>query len=220
MSVEAMAIVLHHSKARGTDKVILLGIANHAGDGGAWPSMSTLARYANVTERAAQDAVRRLSASGEIVVHLQGGGLATMKHWQRPNRYDVTLACPASCDRTTAHRLAPVPQSPSDLWIDGVKPTAPGEAHFTGGVKPTSPEGVKPTSPEPSTQPSINAPSSEAASLTTARGSQAARTICVECGLVEAECQRRSAVSGHVFEARVMGAHRDKRSNGDGRASA
>ena len=126
MSVETLAIVLHHSKARGTDKLVLVGIANHEGDGGAWPSVSTLARYANVEERAVQKALRRLKALGEVSVHVQGGGPSGVPEWRRPNRYSVLLACPATCDRTRNHRFKALPEAPSDLWINRVSPGTPG----------------------------------------------------------------------------------------------
>lgn len=211
-----MALVLHHSKAKGTDKVILLGIANHSGDGGAWPSIATLARYANVEERAAQRAIHKLASMGEVVVHLQAGGTHTTKAWQRPNRYDVTLACPATCDGTAQHRMRALPDSPADLWIKGVSPTTPGVTHDTGGVSPTTPGGVSPTTPEPSYEPPTEDDGSETASLTTARDAQVTpvtRSLCAVCFQPEAECQRRSATSGHAFTPRVVGAHQTKRSN-------
>ena len=71
MSVEAMAIVLHHSPSSGTDKVILLGIANHDGDGGAWPSVATLAKYANIDKRGVQKVLARLEESGQITRNIQ-----------------------------------------------------------------------------------------------------------------------------------------------------
>jgi len=54
MSLEAMSAVLHHSKAAGTTKLVLMGIAWHLGDDpedGAWPSQETLARYSNTSTR-------------------------------------------------------------------------------------------------------------------------------------------------------------------------
>lgn len=135
MSVEAMALVLHHSRAAGTAKLVLLGIANHAGDGGAWPTIATLARYANTTERTVQRAIAQLVKLGEVRVHPQAGGLV-MRHFERPNRYDVLLACPAACDRTTNHRLRSYPQAVptlSDLsQSDRVTPTSPGDTDVTG----------------------------------------------------------------------------------------
>lgn len=99
-----MAVVLHHSKAKGTRKLVLIGIANHEGDGGAWPSMATLATYANVDERNARKAVEWLRDHRELAVDVQGGGdLHTADH-ARPNRYRVLVSCPPWCDRTTSHR--------------------------------------------------------------------------------------------------------------------
>ena len=140
MSVEALAIVLHHSKASGTDKLVLLGVANHAGDGGAWPSIETLARYANTTERTVQRSVHKLVQLGELAVHRNAGGTHLTPDHKRPNRYDVLVACPATCDRTAQHRVRPLPVAPADLWITGVTPTSPGDASVASGVTPTSPE--------------------------------------------------------------------------------
>lgn len=135
MSVEAMALVLHHSRAQGTSKLVLLGIANHEGDGGAWPTVATLARYANVTERQVQTCIAKLVKLGELAVHRQGGGTRDMRADERPNLYRVQVACPWNCDHTTNHR-------PRKLGTDldhrlpmpvdnGVKHTSPGEAQFT-----------------------------------------------------------------------------------------
>lgn len=135
MSVEAMALVLHHSRATGTAKVVLLGVANHAGDGGAWPTVATLARYANVTERAVQQAIAKLVKAGELRVDRQAGGLGYLKDFERPNRYDVLIACPSTCDHTMNHRLRDYPQARLPLSVvpesDPVKQTSPGEADFT-----------------------------------------------------------------------------------------
>jgi hypothetical protein len=100
MSIEAMSAVLHHSRARGSTKLVLIGIANHQGDAGAWPAISTLARYANVSERQAQRAIRQLEESGEIKVDYQAPEMM-----KRTNRYWVTVRCPKECDGTTQHRV-------------------------------------------------------------------------------------------------------------------
>lgn len=135
MSVEAMALVLNHSHASGTTKLVLLGIANHAGDGGAWPTVATLARYANATERTVQRAIGQLIKAGELRVHRQGGGLAHMRDFERPNRYDVLLVCPATCDRTMNHRIRGYPQPELPLSestpSDPVTPTSPGDTDVT-----------------------------------------------------------------------------------------
>jgi hypothetical protein len=146
-----MACVLHHSRASGTDKVVLLGIANHDGDGGAWPAIATLARYANVTERAVQAAVARLIEMGEVEVVHQEGGDRRLRNDRRPNLYRVLVSCPDSCDGSPQHRVQPT--SPRDG--NGVKASAPrGEVQRAHGVKPTS--------PEPSIEPSGTPLSSDA----------------------------------------------------------
>ena len=90
MSVESISLVLNHSKAKGTAKVILLGIANHDGDGGAWPSVKTLARYGHCSERSVQYAIEKLVALGELrVAYNEGGNPANTN---RPNLYFITVA--------------------------------------------------------------------------------------------------------------------------------
>jgi hypothetical protein len=100
-----MALALHHSNAKGTTKLVLLGIANHDGDGGAWPSVPTLALYANVDERSVQRAIDQLVGAGEVARDFQAGGLRDMADHDRPNLYRIRLSCPLNCDGTTAHRV-------------------------------------------------------------------------------------------------------------------
>ena len=104
MSVEALAVVLHHSRARGTAKLVLIGIANHDGDGGSWPALATLAMYANSDERTVRRCLRSLEKLGEISTVLQGGGHDGIRPQYRPSRYEVLLECPSTCDRTRHHR--------------------------------------------------------------------------------------------------------------------
>lgn len=105
MSVESTTLAFHHSRAKGTAKVVLLGIANHDGDGGAWPSVRTLAKYANVDERNVQRALTELERLGEIQRFVMAGGTgATAKH-RRPNLYRVTIVCPPTCDRSARHNV-------------------------------------------------------------------------------------------------------------------
>jgi len=139
-----MAIALHHSKATGTAKVIILGIANHDGDGGAWPSIDTLAGYANVTRRNAQSAIRRLQELGEVDVVLQGGGDHSMADTHRPNLYRVLIQCPPNCDRTKNHRTRK--ERSVDLFITGVSESSPGVDSDALGVSVATPEpSTKPT---------------------------------------------------------------------------
>lgn len=93
MSIEAMVWVLHHSPLSGADKLVLLGIANHADSEGrnAWPAIATLARYANITERSAQRAVRRMVDEGHLRVRRQRGGTADTPNDRRTNLYEVVM---------------------------------------------------------------------------------------------------------------------------------
>lgn len=148
-----MSVVLHHSVSSGTDKVVLLGIANHEGDGGSWPAVETLARYANCTERSVRYSLRRLVESGELRVIRQGGGTDDTRDDRRPNLYRVLVTCPDDCAGGTSHR----PRGETDFrpTANGVKPTSErGEAGFRDGVKPTSAE----PSLEPSGKPLAAAP--------------------------------------------------------------
>lgn len=186
-----MAVVLHHSAAKGTDKLVLLGIANHAGDGGAWPSVSTLARYANVHERNVQKAIDRLVSAGELARYVQDGGTARMRDHDRPNRYEVLVTCPATCDRTWAHRVRALPTAAAGLWTEGVAVAPPGGGSATPGVAQTTPRGVAAAPPEPSIEPSMNHGVSVVGNHRT--------RACAVCSLDEQECQRRAATSGHTF---------------------
>lgn len=127
MSVRCIARVLHHSRARGTDKLVLVALANYANDEGtAWPTVSTLAAHANVTARAVQGSLARLVGSGELLVHRQAGGAPDLPADQRPNLYRLCIECPAGCDGTTNHRVSPLPRSAAALVDKG------GEAECTG----------------------------------------------------------------------------------------
>ena len=88
MSIEAVSLVLNQSKATGRAKLVLLGIANHLGDQGAWPSISTLARYANASERSVKRDIQELVQLGELKVELQN---APTRHQYKTNLYWITI---------------------------------------------------------------------------------------------------------------------------------
>jgi hypothetical protein len=89
MSIEAVSLVLNQSRATGRAKLVLLGIANHLGDHGAWPSISTLARYANASERSVKRDIQELVQLGELKVELQN---APTKHQYKTNLYWITIS--------------------------------------------------------------------------------------------------------------------------------
>ncbi len=132
-----MAIALHHSKAKGSAKAIVVGIANHDGDGGAFPSMRTLAKYGGCDVRNARKAVSRLVGLGEIRVELQAGDMKDPRTGQRlpdelqPNRYEFLIVCPPWCDRTKNHRDTR-DRHERTLWKDP-RAKAPGGTKAPGG---------------------------------------------------------------------------------------
>jgi len=145
-----MSLVLHHSKARGTAKLVLIGVANHEGDGGAWPALATLMKYANVDRRNAQRALTKLVELGELQVLRQKGGNNLTHSAFRPNLYRVNLQCPQSCDRTSQHKTK-TSQIPDIEWAENqdnpmVLPRVVNA--LPGGVSAAPPVALAP--PEPS----------------------------------------------------------------------
>lgn len=111
MSVEALSLALHHSRAKGTDKLVLIGIANHDGDGGSWPSHETLAKYANCSVTRVKQSIKTLVELGEIAVQVKAGGDSNTRNDRRPNLYMVTLVCPPTCDGSKKHRTTVTPSA-------------------------------------------------------------------------------------------------------------
>lgn len=195
-----MAAVLHHSRARGTAKLVLLGIANHAGDGGAWPAMDTLARYANVDRSNVKKALRALQGLGEVRVYVQGGGPVDADDGRRPNRYDVLVACPLWCDRTAQHRDTRARTSQPALVV--VDNTVESVDETGGGIAP--PGGIAPRrggASAPLTVHLNQPPPGSSSTTDRARG-----PACGICSQTEARCRGLStAVSGHTYQPRSLG---------------
>ena len=84
MSIEAVRHVLERSKTKGAQRLILIVIADHADrEGIAWPSVQTIARLANCSERFVKKTIKKLK-SGELIIE-KGGGRG------RSNRYRIPL---------------------------------------------------------------------------------------------------------------------------------
>lgn len=85
-----MAWVLKHSTTTGTDRLVLLSLANHANEHGqAWPSVRTIAKEANVAERAVQRSLSSMRKAGLIRVEFQGAPDKRIPDRYRPNLYRV-----------------------------------------------------------------------------------------------------------------------------------
>lgn len=131
MSVRVISWVWEQSLAEGTDRLVLLAIADCAADdgGNAWPSISTLAGKARVSARTVQRSVKALQLLGEIEIDANAGRHGTNMYRIRMDRQIVTL--------TDSHpvNLSPVTESPRQ----SVTPST-----GRGGVTTVTPEGDTP----------------------------------------------------------------------------
>lgn len=98
MSVQAIGWVLDFSPTRGTDRLVLIALANHAGKSpvdGAWesyPGVDTIAREANVSRlRTVQEALARLEAEGHIQRIINGAPDLRIRPDRRPNLYRILI---------------------------------------------------------------------------------------------------------------------------------
>jgi hypothetical protein len=83
-----MNAVWKQSRSDGRARLVLLAIADHQGEIGAWPSISTLARMVNSSERSVQRDIQYLQSIGELTVEVQN---APTRQQYKSNLYWVTL---------------------------------------------------------------------------------------------------------------------------------
>ncbi len=126
MSIESVAKALRVTGLSPSQKLVLIGLANHDGDGGCWPGIVTLCEYTDLRERQVQYILRQLASKGLVEIVRNAGGNAGMRADRRPNLYV--------------------------LHLDGVQSAAPGAT--ATGCSPASPRGAVATAPEPSSEPS------------------------------------------------------------------
>jgi hypothetical protein len=88
MSIQVMQAVWQHSRSDGRARLVLLAIADHQGEIGAWPSIATLARMVNSSERSVQRDIQYLQSIGELKVDVQN---APTNRQYKSNLYWVTL---------------------------------------------------------------------------------------------------------------------------------
>lgn len=115
MSVHAVSWVLSESEARGSNRLVLIVLADHASPDGtdSYPSVETIARQARISERSAQYALRALERDGHIargddrpngtrsyVIHMRSQDL-------RPAGRDVAVGGGAESAPPGVQRVAP-----------------------------------------------------------------------------------------------------------------
>ena len=79
MGVGITRRVWEHSRAKGADRLVLLAIAEHSNDDGrgAWPSVTTLARFSLLSDRQVRLSLRKLERTGELVTERGAGTRGT-----------------------------------------------------------------------------------------------------------------------------------------------
>ncbi len=88
MSIEIMNAVWRESKSDGRARLVLLAIADHQGEIGAWRSIKRLASMGNASERSVQRDIQYLQKIGELIVEVQN---APTSGQYKSNRYWVNL---------------------------------------------------------------------------------------------------------------------------------
>ena len=177
-----MTAVWDHSKARGAQLLLLLAIADNAGDEGlAWPGLEELAKRARVKKRAVIDQIEKLEKTGELRVLRRTG-----KH----NYYVVDVGLTDADRQNALKRLAarvdePIEELERELFSSSpegktrklvqkrapvrkhapVQRRAPVQESAPPPVHETAPVPVQKPAPDPSVEPSIE-PSTEAAAAT------------------------------------------------------
>lgn len=129
MSVHVISWVLKHSEAKGSDRLVLIALADKASDDGthAYPSVDTLARESRCSRRTVQSSLRKLEADGRLVCE----GLGP----RGQNRYVVIMGGAQDSHPITDHDA--------------------GGAEVAPGGRRSRPKGGAEVAPEPSIEPSI-----------------------------------------------------------------
>lgn len=88
MSIEIINAVWKHSQSTGRARVVLLAIADHQGQQGAWPSIETIAKMANSSKRSVSRDIAELAEMGELRVDERqapmGGQYRANLYWVLP----------------------------------------------------------------------------------------------------------------------------------------
>lgn len=134
MSIDAIKSVFERSVSSGSDRVMLLAIAEHLNEKGlCWPSMERLARMCNTSPRQAIRLVENLRQLGELAVQRSAGPKGA-------NLYRVTLPTPDK--RVTPDiRVTPDADDTPDTYVT---PDTQGRGGDIQGSSPLTPMSPKP----------------------------------------------------------------------------
>ena len=118
MSIQTMQAVWQHSKAEGRARLVLLAIADHQGEIGAWPSIATLAKMVNASNRSVQRDIAELHRIGELDVQIQS---APTSRQYKSNLYWVTLPGVTESASGVTDNESGVTESASGVTAGGVR---------------------------------------------------------------------------------------------------
>jgi hypothetical protein len=118
MSIQVSNAVWQHSQSTGRARLVLLAIADHQGEIGAWPSLKTLAKMVNSSERSVQRDIQTLQELGELSVEIQN---APTKQQYKSNLYWVTLAGVTDLRSGVTNAQSGVTESSSGVTAGGVQ---------------------------------------------------------------------------------------------------
>lgn len=126
MSFGATAVAWHHSKAKGTDLLVLMSLANYINDDGAWPKVETIAKGARTSVRQVHRSLAVLKELGEIDwQHGAGVGRGVYKS----NLYRLLLSCPPECSGDWNHTMRQSVRSDIDVMSRGDNLSGLGVTH-------------------------------------------------------------------------------------------
>ena len=117
MSIQTMQAVWQHSKSEGRARLVLLAIADHQGEIGAWPSIATLAKMVNASDRSVQRDIAELHRLGELDVQIQN---APTNRQYKSNLYWVKLPGVTEPNSGVTDNEAGVTESASGVTAGGV----------------------------------------------------------------------------------------------------
>ncbi len=118
MSIEVMNSVWRESKSDGRARLVLLAIADHQGEIGAWPSIKRLASMVNASERSVQRDIQYLQKIGELIVEVQN---APTSGQYKSNRYWVNLPGVTESASGVTNRSSGVTDLASGVTAGGVQ---------------------------------------------------------------------------------------------------
>jgi DNA-binding transcriptional MocR family regulator len=108
VSIRVQSWVWHNSRATGAAFVVLLKIADNAGDDGAnaWPSVAHLAAMCRCSESTVHRAITELQRLGELEVKPRAGGTSGARKDRATNRYRVVMTCQPDTPKQAVHNSA------------------------------------------------------------------------------------------------------------------